>query len=63
MCVVGIEGGHIAHERLKTLGIRAGIVLEKTSGRGRAPVVVRHGRSTTALGFGVSRKILVKITS
>ena len=61
LVVVSVEGGHQVHHRLKSLGIRPGVIIEKISGRaGRGPVVVRHGRSQTALGHGVAHRILVE---
>ena len=63
LLVVDIEGGAHIRQRLKTLGIRPGVIIVKISGRaGWGPVVVRHGHSQTALGIGVSRRILVEIT-
>ncbi|HNR37061.1 MAG TPA: FeoA family protein [Candidatus Hydrogenedentes bacterium] len=63
LLVVAIEGGHQIHHRLKSLGIRPGVLIEKISGRaGSGPVVVRHGRSQTAIGHGVAHHILVEIS-
>lgn len=61
LLVVAVEGGQQIHHRLKSLGIRPGVRIEKISGRaGHGPVVVRHGRSQTALGHGVAHHIFVE---
>lgn len=63
LLVVAVEGGQQIHQRLKLLGIRQGVIIEKISGRaGSGPVVVRHGRSQTAVGHGVAHHILVEST-
>ncbi len=56
-----IDGGSHLHDRLRALGIRTGSAVTKISGAfGNGPVVVQHGRSQTALGNGICRKILVE---
>jgi len=63
LLVVAVEGGRQVHDRLKSLGIRPGVVIQKISGHaGSGPVVVRHGRSQTALGHGVAHRILVEMS-
>ena len=58
--VVSIEGGRALHDRLRALGIREGTVVVKMSeSLGHGPVVVRHGRNQTALGYKICQKIIV----
>ena len=58
--VVSVEGGRALHDRLRALGIREGAVVVKMSeSLGHGPVVVRHGRNQTALGYKICQKIIV----
>ena len=59
--VIEIRGGKRVSDRLTALGIRTGTEAVKISGKSNGPVVVKHGRNQTALGYGVSRKVVVEI--
>ncbi len=60
--VVAIHSGIGATGRLDAMGIRPGIVLEKVSGQPLGgPVVVKVGKNRIALGFGMARKVYVKV--
>ena len=60
--VVDILGGMGVHKRLKALGIRPGVKVSKVNATfARGPVILRIGRAQTALGFGVSYKIIVEV--
>ncbi|NIA13646.1 MAG: ferrous iron transport protein A [Nitrospiraceae bacterium] len=62
-CVVEIAGGTGVHDRLRALGIRAGVQVTKVSDSfASGPIVVRHGQTQTALGRGICRKIVVEAT-
>ena len=60
--VVEFLGGGGVHRRLSALGIRPGAKVTKVSSAfARGPVVVQVGRTQTALGFGISSKIIVEV--
>jgi len=60
--VKSVAGGEGVHDRLRALGIRPGVRITKVSGLfGRGPTVVRQGQTQTALGHGISVKILVEV--
>ena len=60
--VVEIFGGRGVCNRLKALGIRQGAQITKVSASfGHGPVILRVGRSHTALGFGISYKVVVEV--
>ena len=60
--VVEILGGRGVFNRLKALGIRQEVKITKISAAfGRGPVVIKVGNSQTALGFGISYKIIVEV--
>lgn len=62
--VVAIQGGKELHSRLKALGVRPGVAITKVSGaEDRGPTIIRHGRTQTALGWGIARKVVVEIES
>lgn len=55
-------GGMGMHYRLRMLGVRPGVRLTKVSASfARGPVVVRVGGTQTALGFGMSHKVIVEV--
>ena len=57
-----ISGGHGLIRRLESLGMRVGKNVTKVSAQFmRGPVTVRIDGFQVALGFGMARKILVKI--
>lgn len=61
--IVKISGGHGLVRRLETLGIREGAEIKKVSEQWmRGPVLLQHGSSQVALGFGMASKVLVEIT-
>lgn len=60
--VVEIQGGFGLVRRLESLGIRVGKKLTKISSQFmRGPVTVRIDNFQVALGFGMARKIIVRV--
>jgi ferrous iron transport protein A len=60
--VVGVLGGHGLIQRLDALGIRPGKKVTKLSSTlFRGPVTLRVNNNRVAVGFGMARKILVKV--
>ena len=60
--IVKIGGGYGAVRRLEALGIREGQEIKKISEQWmRGPVLVQHGSTQLALGFGMASKVLVEI--
>ena len=60
--VVEILGGMEMQNRLRALGIRNGVKVTKVSGAfARGPVILRIGGTQTALGFGISYKVIVEV--
>lgn len=60
--VVEIQGGYGLVRRLESLGIRAGKKLTKISSQFmRGPVTLRIDNFQVALGFGMARKIIVRV--
>jgi ferrous iron transport protein A len=60
--VVHIHGGYGLVRRLESLGIRVGKNVTKVSSQlMRGPITVRIGNSHVAVGFGMAKKIFVKI--
>jgi len=60
--VVNIQGGHGLIRRLESLGIRVGKKVTKVSSQFmRGPVTVRIDNSQVAIGFGMAKKIIVKV--
>ncbi|MFH1771269.1 MAG: FeoA family protein [Candidatus Omnitrophota bacterium] len=60
--IIDISGGRGVYNRLKSMGIRLGVKIARVnSGFGRGPVVLRVGRTQTALGFGVAHKIIIEV--
>ncbi len=59
--VVEVGGANGVHDRLRALGIRPGVRVTKVSSLfAHGPIVILHGRTQTALGRGICRKILVE---
>ena len=55
--------GHGIAGKLEALGIRQGQEIKKISDQWmRGPVLLQHGHSQLALGFGMASKVLVEIT-
>jgi ferrous iron transport protein A len=60
--VVDILAGGGALNRLRALGIRHGVKVTKVSAAfARGPVVLQVYGTQTALGFGISYKIIVEV--
>ena len=60
--VVGVLGGHGLIQRLDALGIRPGKKVTKLSSTlFRGPVTLRVNNTKVAVGFGMARKIIVKV--
>jgi len=60
--VVGVLGGHGLIQRLDALGIRPGKKVTKLSSTlFRGPVTLRTNNTKVAVGFGMARKIIVKV--
>jgi len=60
--VVEVLGGHGLTRRLDALGIRPGKKVTKLSSTlFRGPVILRVNNTQVAVGFGMARKIIVKV--
>ena len=60
--VVEILGGHGITQRLESMGVRAGKKVTKVSSQlMRGPITLRTGGCQLAVGFGMAKKILVKV--
>ena len=60
--VMEIQGGYGLNRRLESLGIRVGKRVTKVSSQlMRGPVTLRVDNSQIALGYGLAKKIIVKI--
>jgi len=60
--IIRISGGHGIAGKLEALGIRQGEEIKKISDQWmRGPVLLQHGHSQLALGFGMASKVLVEI--
>ncbi len=60
--VIEITGGRIVKTRLKSLGIIEGQKIRKISKVGlRGPVIVLINRAQLAIGFGMARRVVVRI--
>jgi ferrous iron transport protein A len=61
--IIRISGGHGITGKLEALGIREGQEIKKISEQWmRGPVLLQHGNTQLALGFGLASKVLVEIT-
>ena len=61
-CVMQIDGGMGARQRLGDLGIRPGKLIAKLSAQMfRGPVVVNVDNRRVAIGFGMAKKVLVEV--
>ena len=61
--IIRISGGHGITGKLEALGIRDGQEIKKISEQWmRGPVLLQHGSTQLALGFGMASKVLVEIT-
>lgn len=60
--VIDIRGGYGLSRRLETMGIKPGVTITKVSSQlMRGPITIQVGNSRIAIGFGMARKIIVKI--
>ena len=60
--VVEIQGGRNMIDRLDAMGIRTGKRVAKVSSMVmRGPVTVRVGNTQLAIGFGMARRIIVRL--
>ena len=60
--VVEIDGGFGLTRRLQSLDLRLGRKVTKVSSQlMRGPVTVRIGNSQIAIGFGMARKIILRV--
>jgi len=57
-----ISCGENMCNRLKSMGIRVGIKLTRVNSNfGRGPIIIKIGERQTALGYGMSCKIIVEV--
>ncbi len=57
-----ISGGHGLIRRLKTMGVRPGVVIAKRSSQPlRGPVTIQVHGTELALGFGIACRIQVEV--
>ena len=60
--IVEFVGGWGLRDRLCSMGIRPGVkVIRINSSLGRGPVVIKTGGAQTALGHGMSYKVIVEV--
>jgi len=60
--VAKIDGGFGLIKRLQSLGLRTGKKVTKVSSQlMRGPVTIRIGNSQIAIGFGMARKIILRV--
>ena len=60
--VLNVDGGHGMMMRLNTMGIIPGKKITKISSQlMRGPVMIEIDRTRVALGFGMARRIFVRI--
>jgi len=60
--VVQIQGGHGLVNRLNSLGIRPGKRIIKVSSMiMRGPVTIEVDRTQVAIGFGMTRRIIIEL--
>ncbi|MEW6558258.1 MAG: FeoA family protein [Elusimicrobiota bacterium] len=60
--VLEIQGGLGMTKRLEAMGIRQNVKITKVSGQfAKGPVVVSLGNTEAAIGFGMSRRIIVQV--
>ena len=60
--VIGILGGQGLIRRLDALGVRPGKKVTKTSSTFfRGPVTLRIDNAQVAVGFGMAKKIMIKV--
>lgn len=60
--IMVINGGYGLTQKLDALGIRVGKEITKVSRQWmKGPVIIRSGNTEIAIGYGMARRIMVKI--
>lgn len=60
--VVDLAGGHGMVRRMQAMGIRAGVPITKRAAQPfRGPICLQIGGTEVAVGFGLSRRIMVEV--
>ena len=60
--VLSLSGGPCIKAKLEALGLRPGSEIMKISAQLlKGPVVVRAGKTTIAMGYGMAHKIIVSV--
>lgn len=60
--IVGLQGGHGMMRNLESMGIRIGTQIKKVSQQLMSgPVVVSHGNTQVAIGFGMAQRVMVEV--
>jgi ferrous iron transport protein A len=60
--IIELYGGYGMVARLEAMGIRPGVMLTKVSSQiMRGPVTVKIGNTQVAIGFGMARKVIVRV--
>lgn len=60
--VIDIRGGYGMKRKLESMGIKPGVTITKVSSQlMRGPITVQVGNTRIAIGFGMARKIIVKL--
>ncbi len=61
--ITAIQGGQGLVRKLEAMGIRAGKEITKVSEQWmRGPVLIRHGNTQVAIGFGMARRVMVSVS-
>ena len=62
--IVQVAGGHNLSRKLDALGIIKGQTITKVSGQWmRGPVLLRRSNTQVALGFGMARRVFVRLST
>jgi len=60
--IIEFVGGRGFRDRLCSMGIRPGVNISRINARlSRGPVVIKSGNAQTALGHGMSYKVIVEV--
>ena len=60
--IYDIQGGHGIKTKLEAMGMRPGVKIIKVSGQiMQGPVIARVGKTQVAIGFGMARKVIIRI--
>ena len=57
--IITISGGRGTIQRLSSLGIVQGSVVNVVYNPGRGPIIIQTGNSKFAIGYGMARKVYV----